>query len=111
MHIQLVIKIKLDGKPCRKSARVLDGLEKFDLLGQIDEIIAADERHPLSEGFTFVNKYQVESAPFFIVNEKNYSPRIYIAYYRFMRDIFQISVAQEEEILEIMAQNPELDYI
>jgi hypothetical protein len=111
MHIQLVIKIKIDGNPCRKSAKVLDNLEKLNLLSKIDKIIAADERQPSSEGFVLANKYQVESAPFFIVDEINNSTRIYTAYYRFMQDIFQISFSEEETISEIMAQNPELDYI
>ncbi|MDJ0619431.1 MAG: hypothetical protein QNJ63_22250 [Calothrix sp. MO_192.B10] len=111
MHIKLVKKIKLDGNPCRKSARVLSEIEKLDLLDKIDEIIAADERQPSSEGFTLARKYQVAAAPFFIVENESGLTRVYTAYHRFMKDIFQISVSEEEEIFEIMAQNPELDYI
>jgi hypothetical protein len=111
MHIKLVTKIKLDGNLCRKSARVLSGLERLDLLGQINEIIAADEREPLSEGFNLANKYQVQSAPFFIVEDDDGLTHLYTAYYRFMQDIFQISVSESDAISEIMAQNPELDYI
>jgi hypothetical protein len=110
MHIKLVTKIKLDGNLCRKSVRVLDELERLDLLARIDEIIPADERQTTSEGFTLVSKYQVQSAPFFIVEDDGLI-RLYTAYYQFMKDIFQISISEEDEISEIMAQNPELDYI
>ncbi|MDJ0735070.1 MAG: hypothetical protein QNJ47_13560 [Nostocaceae cyanobacterium] len=111
MHIQLVKKIKLDGNPCRKSAKVLNNLQELDLLEKIDEIIAADQRQPSSEGFTLASQYEVESAPFFIVQNDKGLTRVYTAYHRFMKDIFQVSVSEEEEISEIMAQNPDLDYI
>lgn len=111
MHIKLVQKIKLDGNSCRKSARVLKSLKELNLIDKIDEIIAADERNKSnSEGFILASQHQVPSAPFFIVENKGVT-RVYTAYYRFMKDIFQISVPEEEEISEIMAQNPDLDYI
>ena len=103
--------MKLDGNPWRKSAKVLNNLQELNLLGKIDEIIAAVQRQASSEGFNLANKYQVESAPFFIVNNDEGLTRIYTAYHRFMKDIFHISVSEAEEISEIMAQNPDLDYI
>ena len=112
MHIKLVQKIKFDGNPCRKSARVLNNLKELNLLGQIDEIITADERRPSdSEGFNLARKYKISSAPFFIVTKKEGLMQVYTAYYRFMKDVFNISVSEEDEISEMMAQNPELDYI
>lgn len=111
MNIKLVQKIKLDGNSCRKSARVLNDLKKLNLLEKIDEIIAADQRQPSSKGFTLAREHQVSSAPFFIVKNDKGIVQVYTAYHRFMKDVFQISVSQEEEIAEIMAQNPELDYI
>ncbi|WP_088240310.1 hypothetical protein [Calothrix rhizosoleniae] len=111
MHIKLVKKTKINGNSCRKSARVLNELEKLDLLDKIDEIIAADERQPSSEGFSLASKYQVSAAPFFIVENDEGFTQVYTAYHRFMKDIFQVSISEEEEISEIMAQNPELDYI
>ena len=111
MHIKLVQKIKLDGNPCRKSARVLNSLKELKLIDKIDEIIAADERNQSnSQGFVLARQYQVPSAPFFIVDNEGFT-QVYTAYYRFMKDVFHISVSEEEEISEIMAQNPDLDYI
>lgn len=112
MNIKLVQKIKLDGNPCRKSARVLKNLKELNLLEQIDEIIAADEREKSeSEGFNLARKHQISSAPFFIVESDEGSIQVHTTYYRFMKDVFHISVSEDDEISEIMAQNPELDYI
>ncbi|MGK7954174.1 MAG: hypothetical protein AB4063_02750 [Crocosphaera sp.] len=111
MHIQLIKKIKLDGNPCRKSAKVLNELQELGLLDKIDEIIAADQRQADSQGFVLANQYQIESAPFFIVKNEQGLTEIYKAYHRFLKDIFNISVSEEDELSEIMAQNPDLDYI
>lgn len=112
MHIKLIQKIKLDGNPCRKSARVLNSLKELNLIDKIDEIISADERNPYnSQGFTLASQYQISSAPFFIVENDESELKIYTAYYRFMKDIFNVSISEKEEISEIMAQNPDLDYI
>ena len=111
MKIKLVQKIKKDGNSCRKSAKVLKDLEELNLLNRIDEIIAADERQSGSEGFDLAKKHNVSSAPFFIVENDEGITKIYTAYYQFMKDVFNIVVSESDEISEIMAQNPELDYI
>ncbi|BAY82668.1 hypothetical protein NIES267_21520 [Calothrix parasitica NIES-267] len=111
MNIKLVQKIKKDGNSCRKSAKVLKELKELNLLDKIDEIIAADERQSNSEGFDLARKHQVSSAPFFIVENDEGITKIYTAYYQFMKDVFNVVVSESDEISEIMAQNPELDYI
>lgn len=111
MNIKLIQKIKIDGNSCRKSARVLNELKELNLLDKIDEIIAADERDQSdSKGFDLAIKHNVSSAPFFIVENKG-KTKIYTAYYRFMKDVFNILVSEDDEISEMIAQNPELDYI
>ena len=112
MHIKLVQKIKKDGNSCRKSAKVLKELKELNLLDKIDEIITADERQQSSsEGFDLARKHQVSSAPFFIVENDEGITKIYTAYYQFMKDVFNVVVSESDEVAEIMAQNPELDYI
>ncbi|MEO1428531.1 MAG: hypothetical protein AAFS12_08635 [Cyanobacteria bacterium J06632_19] len=112
MNIKLVQKIKVDGNSCRKSARVLNELKELNLLDRIDEIIAADQRQQSdSKGFDLARKYNVSSAPFFIVENDEGMTKVYTAYYRFMKDVFNILVSESDEISEMMAQNPELDYI
>lgn len=111
MHIKLVKKIKLDGNDCPKSGKVLKELKDLGLIGQIDEIIAADEREPSSEGFSLALKHNVEAAPFFIVTDDNGSTRVYTAYHKFLKEVFNQEVSESDEISEIMAQNPDLDFI
>lgn len=111
MNITLVKKVKLDGTPCPKSANVLEHLEKLGLLDSIDKIVAADEGEQLSEGFILALQHKVEAAPFFIVNNDDGSSRIYKAYYRFLKEVFHQEVPGNKEILEIMDQNLDLDFI
>ena len=56
-------------------------------------------------------KYGVTSAPFFIVERKDGSTQIYTTYFRFLEEVFAHRTSEEEEISEIMAQNPDLDFI
>ncbi|MBD2244378.1 hypothetical protein [Nostoc sp. FACHB-888] len=111
MNITLVKKIKLDGTPCPKSANVLEDLEKLGLLDRIDEIVAVDEREQLSKGFILALKYKVEAAPFFIVNNDDGSSHVYKAYYRFLKEVFHQEVSASKEILEMIDQNLDLDFI
>ncbi|MGK7875937.1 MAG: hypothetical protein AB4426_22345 [Xenococcaceae cyanobacterium] len=111
MNITMVKKLKVDGQPCAKSARVLKDLEERGLLNQIHQIVVADERNPSSEGYTLAAQYNVESAPFFLVNGEDGSTCVYKAYYRFLKDLFNQESPEDAEVAEIMAQNPDLDFI
>ena len=110
MHIKIIKKITLDGNDCPKSAKVLKELNELGLIDRIDEVIAADEREPSSEGFALALKHNVEAAPFFIVTDDG-STRVYTAYHKFLKEIFNQEVSESDEISEIMAQNPDLDFI
>ena len=111
MKITIVKKIKADGSPCRKSADVLEKLEKSGLIARIDQVVVADEREPSSEGLALALKHKVDAAPFFIVNNDDGSIRVYTAYFRFLEEVFDQKLSESEEISEIMAQNPDLDFI
>ena len=111
MTITLVQKVKQNGQPCAKSARVLSELEILGLRSHIDQIITADERNPDGEGYTLAAQYQVESAPFFIVERPDHSVRLYTAYQRFLKEVFDQQTPEAAEISEIMAQNHDLDFI
>ncbi|CDN14840.1 hypothetical protein RintRC_1179 [Richelia intracellularis] len=88
--------MKLDGNPWRKSAKVLNNLQELNLLGKIDEIIAAVQRQASSEGFNLANKYQVESAPFCFVNHDEGLTRVYTAYHPFIKNLCHISFSEAE---------------
>ena len=111
MRIALVKKIRLDGQPCAKSAKVIGELEKRGLLSQIHQVIAADEREPFSKGYALAAQYHVDVAPFFIVTEDDGTARVYQAYHRFLKEIFNQKASEADTVAEIMAQNPDLDFI
>lgn len=111
MNITMVKKIKADGHPCRKSASVISELEALGFLQEIGRVVAADERNPKSEGFALAFQHGVDSAPFFIVEKEDGSNSVYTAYSRFLKDVFDHKVSETAELTEILAQNPELDYL
>ena len=111
MHITMVKKIKKDGSPCRKCAEVLTLLEENKLLDRIDQIIVADERDPGSEGMILAKEHNVDLAPFFVVKEDGQETKIYTVYFKFVKEIFSEGISEQQEIKEIMQQNPDIDFI
>lgn len=111
MNITMVKKIMKDGSPCRKCAEVLSQLEDNNLLDRIDQIIIADERDPTSEGMILAKKYNVELAPFFVVEKDDEPAKIYTVYFKFVKEILSGGISEQQEIKEIMEQNPDIDFI
>ena len=110
MHITLVKKILKDGNPCRKCQDVLARLEKDDLINLVDDIAIADERDPISDGMRLARKHHVDQAPFFIVADKGES-KIYISYLKLKREVLNRQLHSTEEALELLQNNPGLDFI
>ena len=111
MNITMVKKIKADGNLCRQSANVFEKLKQLSLIDCIDNIVFADERQPSSKGWALALKHSVKAAPFFIVEKEDGSSQVYTKYSLFLREIFGQQTLESEEIAEIMAQNPDLDFI
>ena len=111
MHITMVKKIMKDGSPCRKCADVLTQLEENKLLDRIDQIIIADERDPNSEGMILAKEHNVDLAPFFVVEEDGHATKIYTVYFKFVKEVLSEGISEQEEIKEIMQQNPDIDFI
>lgn len=111
MHITMVKKIMKDGSPCRKCADVLTQLEENKLLDRIDQIIVADERDPNSEGMILAKQHNVGLAPFFVVEKDGHETKIYTVYFKFVKEVLSGGTSEQEEIREIMQQNPDIDYI
>jgi hypothetical protein len=107
----MVKKIKEDGTPCRKCAEVEQHLRKEGLFDKINSIVIADERDPKSEGMQLARKYQVERAPFFIVENEGKAAAIYTVYFQFVKDVLKSKMTEKDEIAEIMDSNPDIDYI
>ncbi|MGQ0658390.1 MAG: hypothetical protein ACT4NU_09900 [Chromatiales bacterium] len=111
MHVTLVKKIKADGSPCRKCADVEQRLIDSGLMGQIDEIVIADERDPQSLGMELAGKHRVDTAPFFVVRDEDGTEHIYTVYFKFVKEVLNSSVAEQEEVKELLDQNPDLHYL
>ncbi len=107
----MVKKIMDDGTPCRKCAEVEQRLKESGLIDRIDSIVIADERDSESEGIKLAIQHNVERAPFFIVEEKEKPTRIYTVYFQFLKEVLDSKISEQEEVNEIMEQNPDLDYI
>ena len=111
MSITMVKKIMKDGSPCRKCAEVLSQLEENNLLNRIDQIVIADERDPNSEGMLLAKKHNVSLAPFFIVEVDGQPAKIYTVYFKFVKEVLSGGVSEQQEVKELMEQNPDIDYI
>lgn len=111
IHITMIKKILADGTPCKKCADVEQRLRDDGYLGRIDQIAVADERSPDSEGMQLANRYQIERAPFFIVEEEGREPRVYTVFMRFLKEVLQAQGDEKSEAVEIMDLDESLDYI
>lgn len=90
MKITLVKKVMADGTPCRKCREVEALMEKHEHNTRIDEVVVADEANPLSAGMLLAAKYQVERAPFFIVEWDNGRVDIYTVYLKFAKEVLNL---------------------
>jgi hypothetical protein len=111
MNIVMVQKIKLNGERCAQSARVFQDLKDRNLLDQIHQVAIADERDPSSVGYELAAQHQVDKAPFFVVTLVNGSTLVYTAYQRFLKEVLHQIPHDADAIAEIIAQNPDLDFI
>ena len=111
MKITFVKKINLDGSFCKKCAEVQ---QKMDDAGQnemIDEVLIADERAPSSPGMELASLFQVERAPFFLVEREGEAPVIYTVYFKFVKEVHNQKTQEKDELKEILNDNPDLDFL
>lgn len=87
MKITLVKKVLVDGSPCAKCGDVQEKLEERDQLRFIDETVIADVREENSRGMQLARQYNVERAPFFIVEKEGEEPEIYTVYFKFAKEV------------------------
>jgi len=111
MHISMIKKIKEDGTPCRKCNEIEQRLRDAGLLDRIDRIIIADERDPNSAGMQLAARYDIDRAPFFLVEEDDAPPRIYTVYFKFLKEILGTAATAHDEVKDIMDSNPDIDFL
>ena len=110
MHITFVKKILADGQPCAKCRDVEARLRAGGHWSRLDEVLIADERDPDSPGMHLARKLEVERAPFFVVRDDT-STAVHTVYFKFLREVLEAPGTENDEAREILAGNPELDYI
>lgn len=111
MKITFVKKIKADGTPCRKCAEVQSRLEKENYIDKIDQTVIADERDMNSEGMQLAKQYNINQAPFFIVEEDDKETKVYTVYFKFINEVLNGSSSEEEAAKDILDANPDLDFL
>jgi hypothetical protein len=111
MNITFVKKIKADGSPCRKCAEVQERLEKDGHIEKINRTVIADERDNNSEGMQLAKQYQVDRAPFFIVEDAGKEALVYTVYFKLVNEIFKENSSELDEAKDILDSNPDLDYL
>lgn len=110
-RITMVKKILADGSPCKKCGEVETRLRDGNYLDRIDHIAVADERDPDSEGMQLANRYQIERAPFFIVEEPGREPRVYTVFMRFLKEVLRAEVDEKAEARELMERDDSMDFL
>lgn len=85
LHVTFVKKIMPDGSLCPKCVEVSDRLAKDETLDLINYIAIADARDTESEGMKLAAKYEVERAPFFVVEMPDGSVEVFDIYFKFKR--------------------------
>ncbi len=83
-HITFVKKILANGELCKKCQEVNDRLSSEGLIEHINHIAIADERDADSEGMRLAQKYEVERAPFFLVEEDG-EVTVFDIYFKFKK--------------------------
>lgn len=84
-HIIYVKKILADGSPCKKCQEVTERLEQEGLINLVNHIAIADERDESSQGIRLAKQYQVERAPFFIVEDQQGDTQVFDIYFKFKK--------------------------
>lgn len=111
MNISMIKKIKEDGSPCRKCAEFELRLKEAGLFNRIDQVIIADERDPDSAGMRLAAQYEVDRAPFFLVEKEGEAPRIYTVYLKFLKEVLGTTASEQDEAKDILEKNPDLDFL
>ncbi len=91
-HITFVKKILSNGEMCKKCQEVTDRLSNEGLIEHINHIAVADERDAESEGMRLAKQYEVERAPFFLV-EQDQQVTVFDIYFKFKKHMAGLGVA------------------
>ena len=86
-------------------------MEAADQMSLIDVVLLADERDTSSPGMVLARRYNVEQAPFFVVEREGQQPETYTVYFKFVKEVLNQKPREEDELKEILNDNPDLDFL
>jgi phosphoadenosine phosphosulfate reductase len=86
MRVTMVKKRLLNGEPCKKCLDAEALLQTRGLWSRIDEVVWAIEGEPESPGMKLASHYQVELAPFFVVQQDSGEVRVYTSTLQFIKE-------------------------
>ena len=110
MKITFVKKILASGEPCPKCQDVESRLTSGDHWSAIDETLIADERDPESPGMRLAQQLGVDRAPYFVV-KSNQKTIAYTIFFKFLKEVLQGTSSKADEAKDILASNPDLDFV
>ncbi len=84
----MVKKELADGQPCDKCIQAEDLLQQRGLWERIDEVVWAVEGKPESPGFVLAQEYNINIAPFFLVEDDEGRVSIYRSTLQFIKKTF-----------------------
>jgi hypothetical protein len=111
MKITMVKKLFADGSPCKKCAEVEQKMQQAGQLERIDQIVIADEADPATAGMLLAAQHNIDRAPFFIVEQDSGAVDIHTVYFKFVKEVLNAETSEDEELQEIINDNPDLDFI
>lgn len=88
----------------------MDRLKRDNYIDVIDHIAIADERIQDSEGMILAKRYDVGTAPFFIVDRPDGSVA-YTSYFRFVKEVLQKRGNEVDEIVDLLDTHADLEFI
>lgn len=89
MKITMVKKVMPDGSLCKKCQDVQQRLESSGHINKIDQFITAIDGDVGSAGALLAEFYQVDKAPFFVVEEENKDPVVYTIYFKLVKEVLE----------------------
>lgn len=110
MHITFVKKRLASGEFCDKCQDVERRLTADGHFDRIDAVLIADEADPESQGMQLANAMDVERAPFFVVRDGDRTT-VHTVYFKFVKEVLRSPVKASEAAVEILRDNPDLDFV
>jgi hypothetical protein len=105
MKIIMVKKLLEDGSECKKCREVTERLNAHNETSKIDHVAYADLREPDSEGFKLASKHQMDTTPFFIVEDDG-KETVYKTYLELRKHVFNQMPDEEDIEIEEKRQAP-----